>query len=404
MWTAVRFLLPFCLFSAVSFCTSTNSSLDADKSIAEYLLSYGYAFQEHKAVTKDGYILTLWRIPGNLSYVGPRGPPVLVTHGIFDTGFSFLFQSINKNLPIMLADHAGFDVWIGNCRGNIVSLEHSDRVNYSSSDYSGAYWDFSWDEMAKYDLPAMIEYIAEETGYQKLRYVCHSQGCAILLALSSLDLPFVNAHVQQAVMFAPAVYFTTTKSWLINTLVNRLMLISLFEALNIKDVFAQSIITRLSKFIGIGLPNFWLYLLNACVGETNEEHIDLDRIPVIAAHEIGGTSLQNVLHWTQSLSDSVFRMMDFGTAKNLQRYGQETAPVYNMTVWRNLAYSTMIFAFQNDTVITSESVQRILRFLPEGSYIFEEVPDTNHLSGYWGTLASSTIYPRVEKFLARTPC
>ena len=41
---------------------------------------------------------------------------------------------------------------------------------------SEAFWAFSWDEMAKYDLPAMIEHVTNVTKQPKIFYVGHSQG------------------------------------------------------------------------------------------------------------------------------------------------------------------------------------------------------------------------------------
>ena len=41
---------------------------------------------------------------------------------------------------------------------------------------SEAFWDFSWDEMAKYDFPANINYVLGWTGRPTLTYVGHSQG------------------------------------------------------------------------------------------------------------------------------------------------------------------------------------------------------------------------------------
>jgi predicted alpha/beta hydrolase len=41
----------------------------------------------------------------------------------------------------------GYDVWVGNSRGNAYS---SPLINTKIK----AFWDFSFDEMAKYDLPA----------------------------------------------------------------------------------------------------------------------------------------------------------------------------------------------------------------------------------------------------------
>lgn len=43
-----------------------------------------------------------------------------------------------------------------------------------------AYWDWSWDELTAYDLPATVKYIYTKTAEQKLHYVGHSlvSSCA----------------------------------------------------------------------------------------------------------------------------------------------------------------------------------------------------------------------------------
>jgi len=50
----------------------------------------------------------------------------------------------------------------------------------------------SWDEMAKYDLPAMLNYVLNVTGHQKLFYVGHSQGTLIAFARLSQDHDLAN--------------------------------------------------------------------------------------------------------------------------------------------------------------------------------------------------------------------
>ena len=40
-------------------------------------------------------------------------------------------------------------------------------------------FDFSFDEMAKYDLPAMLEHALKTSGQKDLYYVGHSQGTMI---------------------------------------------------------------------------------------------------------------------------------------------------------------------------------------------------------------------------------
>ena len=59
----------------------------------------------------------------------------------------------------MLRD--GWDVWVGNNRGNIYS-RHNTKL--SPEDNPKEFYDYSFYEMAKYDLPAMVDGILETTG------------------------------------------------------------------------------------------------------------------------------------------------------------------------------------------------------------------------------------------------
>ena len=46
---------------------------------------------------------------------------------------------------------------------------------------------FSWDEMAKYDVPGMINYILNVTGNTQLYYAGHSQGTIMAFSAFSQD-------------------------------------------------------------------------------------------------------------------------------------------------------------------------------------------------------------------------
>lgn len=61
-------------------------------------------------------------------------------------------------LAFILAD-AGYDVWLGNARGNTYSKRHI-SLRHDDSEF----WDFSWHEMAYFDIPAEIDYLYKIRG------------------------------------------------------------------------------------------------------------------------------------------------------------------------------------------------------------------------------------------------
>jgi len=74
----------------------------------------------------------------------------------------------------MLAS-GGYDVWMGNNRGCAYSLGHVKWDAFDKDD-EPLYWNFSFEEMSIYDLPAEIDFILELTGQKQVSYVGHSEG------------------------------------------------------------------------------------------------------------------------------------------------------------------------------------------------------------------------------------
>ncbi|XP_070031605.1 triacylglycerol lipase 2-like isoform X4 [Nicotiana tomentosiformis] len=129
----------------------------------------GYGCEEHKVTTEDGYILSLQRIPKGISGKAATKPPVLLQHGLLMDGITWLLNPPDQSLAFILADE-GYDVWIANTRGTKYSQGHT-----SLSPQDPAYWEWSWDELVDFDLPATLKYVHDQTA-QKLHYVGHSLG------------------------------------------------------------------------------------------------------------------------------------------------------------------------------------------------------------------------------------
>ena len=60
----------------------------------------------------------------------------------------------------------------------------------------------SWDEMARYDLPAMIDYVSSRTGQGQISYVGYSQGTTVGFAALS-QTPHLATKLKQFIALAP---------------------------------------------------------------------------------------------------------------------------------------------------------------------------------------------------------
>ncbi|VAI90392.1 unnamed protein product [Triticum turgidum subsp. durum] len=171
--------------------------------------AYGYPCEDHKVTTEDGYILSLKRIPHGHDTDNSTGDektrqPILLFHGLFVDGVSWLLGTPDQSLGFILAD-GGFDVWLANTRGTNTSRKHT-----SLSPKNPAFWDWSWDQIAEYDLPAVLEFVYHHTGRQKVHYIGHSLGTLIILAAFS-EHKLLHL-VRSAVLLCPIAYLSRTRS------------------------------------------------------------------------------------------------------------------------------------------------------------------------------------------------
>lgn len=120
-------------------------------------------------------------------------------HGIVGSSDSWLLNGPNDGIPFMLAD-AGYDVWLGNARGNVYSRKHISR---STLLYN--FWDFDWHEIGIYDLPASIDYILLNTQHTSVHYVGHSQGTTVFLVWLS-TFPMDSSKIKSAHLLAPVAF------------------------------------------------------------------------------------------------------------------------------------------------------------------------------------------------------
>jgi pimeloyl-ACP methyl ester carboxylesterase len=103
--------------------------------------------------------------------IGDDAPVVFLQHGLFSSADWFMAQR-EKSIAYQLA-HKGYNVWVGNNRGTKFSMRHT---KLDSSRDTKEFYDYSFFELGKYDLPANIDYVLKATGKDKVSYIGHSQG------------------------------------------------------------------------------------------------------------------------------------------------------------------------------------------------------------------------------------
>ncbi|KAL4143873.1 hypothetical protein QTP88_006128 [Uroleucon formosanum] len=175
-------------------------------STVDIIKKNGYAAEIHHAITEDGYILELHRIPSSKSGQKPtRNHPVFFHHAFLSNSAGWVLSGANTSLSMQLAD-AGYDVWLANSRGNTYSRKHV-TLNYKQK----SYWNFSLHEIGMYDLPAAIDYILMTTNASQLHYIGYSMGTTVFFIMASAR-PEYQSKIRSQISLAPVAYFTHIRS------------------------------------------------------------------------------------------------------------------------------------------------------------------------------------------------
>lgn len=162
-------------FNLVDQIFGTDNEANQIKKLAamsyqELVEMHGYSFEKYSVQTDDGYILELHRI---FKEKKEGQPVVFLQHGLFSCSETFIMTG--KDSSAFRFAELGYDVWLGNNRGNQYSRNHV-RLNPQNKEDQKEYFDYSFYELAKYDLPANIDFVLNQTKQQKISYMGHSQG------------------------------------------------------------------------------------------------------------------------------------------------------------------------------------------------------------------------------------
>ena len=361
------------------------------------IIESGYNFEEHKIRTEDGYILTAWRIPKKINDTNnKKRNPIILQHGLIDSSYTWLILEKEFSLPFYLVDN-NYDVWLTNTRGNAVCFEHENKDEYDSHDAYSKYWDFSFHEMAIYDLPANVNYIKLITGFNKVNYISHSQGGLIYFILYSINPIFIENNINFFFSLGTVVTTYTSNSLLVKY-GSFLKMSDYLNFLHIKNnfVFDMEFYHLIGKFCKYFKSTCFLFVNFIISNGFNTHRINIKKLFSEFLFAPAGTSAKNLSHWNQIYLRKKFSQYDYGKKKNKEIYGSEEPPEYNLTEFINYKVKTILYISDMDPFSNWNDLNHLLKYLKNNTNVkIKKMVNYNHLDFLWSDDAKKDIYDEI---------
>ncbi|CAH0386872.1 unnamed protein product [Bemisia tabaci] len=381
----LRLFVRIMLFVVLFLMTiSKHGSLQAEKlkwdakaflNTEELIKYWGYEGETHYVTTEDGYILSVHRIANKTS----KYPPVFLQHGLLTASDLWVIRGPKEDLAFMLAD-LGYDVWMSNARGTTYSKNHT-----TLSPKQPKFWEHSYHEMGKYDLPAVIDHVLNETGRPQLFYIGHSMGTLMFYVMAA-SRPEYNSKIIVSFSLAPICFMShlvakpfakmiadSTPAW--GSLIGNTGFLEVFPR-NRKMSEAFYKLMKDPERHDI----LWLALFNL-VG-TDWTLLDQAEMPTVLSHLPSGTSFQTIQALSQQLyHPDEFRAYDYGPKENLIKYGTEEVPHYNLSA---ITCKMSLHYAYNDFLSHPKDVKRLASMLPDVRMVPVKYKQFNHVDFVWG--------------------
>ncbi len=312
-------------------------------------------------------------------------PPVLLMHGCMMASDVWVcLRSSKKCLSFVLVE-AGFDVWLGNIRGNKYCQTHRTLKPGQTQ-----FWDFGLDEVAGIDLPTMIDHVLGcSHGHRSLVYIGFSQG-----STNGFQALALRPELNQKVHLMIALAATTKPKGMTNRLVQAMTkaspeIIYLFFS---RRIFLKMVCFWKELFA----PRIYTILIDWCMKvlfQWDNQHIRFQDKIIAYQHLYAFTSSKLIVHWFQIMRSKRLQMYDEGSPT---QFGEDhVVPRYTLD-----AISTKIALFLGgrDTLVDNSYTRS---HLTSSIVHVTEIPEYEHLDYLWANDVDNIVYPAIIDLISQ---
>jgi lysosomal acid lipase/cholesteryl ester hydrolase len=374
---------------------SVSSPIAQAGDFTELVELYGYSAEEHVVQTKDGYLLGLHRLAWrrgeedvlvNAGENSVQKKVVYLHHGLMMNSEVWVcITEKERCLPFLLVDQ-GYDVWLGNNRGNKYSKKCTDH-----SPAENEFWNFSMDQFAFHDIPDSINYILTTTGQPSLSYIGFSQGTAQAFATLSIH-PTLNSKVDVFVALAPAMAPPGLASGVVSSLVktNPEILFLLFGR--------RAILGSTTMWSALLYPAIFAWFIDKSLAFLfNWKMRNITPHQKLAAypHLYSFTSTKSVVHWFQIIRNGTFQMFDDEVSTPLSL--SQGSKYYKVAKFptRNIRTPIVLVYGGSDSLV---DIKLMLKELPRHT-VAREIKKYEHLDLLWASDVNELVFPQVLEAL-----
>nr|XP_043068530.1 lipase 1 [Drosophila bipectinata] len=367
----------------------------------DWLESLNITHELHNVTTEDGYQLQVQRLPQKGAH------SVLLVHGLLGSSLEWVILGPDRSLAFQLHQR-GYDVWLANLRGTAPF----GRRHVELTDVMAEFWRFSFHEHGAYDLPAIIDHMAEVTGEEsesdgqldeegrekppgQVLLIGHSQAFNAFLVLCSMH-PRFNQRIKLIQAMAPLarlhrqVQFDSTHVRHLMKFVKKRQKVNSFE------IFPPGYLRKICQ----SKSDVCEYYAKQFIGSAKNNKKLLE--PFNYEYLLQGGSAREIKHLQQIWKSGDFIAYDYGPVENMQIYHGVEALGYNVS---QISVPIILYFGETDAIATPSGVHAIYAKMLKSVKSVRRIESAkfNHLdfliSADVKTLVTDKLIGHLEQFL-----